>query len=83
MRRSASEAASTVSPRGSPDGTSLTSSACNRLISWVRVRTMSSRCSVTARSAAIASSICTVRNAGADHAAIPIDSASALSLLRP
>lgn len=40
-------------------------------------------CPVTARRAAIVSSIATVRSPWADQAAIPIDSASALSLLRP
>lgn len=41
---------------------------------------MSSRCSVTARSAASAASISTVCNADADQAAIPTDSASAKRL---
>ncbi len=60
-------------------GTSFTITACYLLISWVRARTMPSRCPVTARSVAIASSISTVRSVCADHAATPTDNASACS----
>jgi hypothetical protein len=45
------------------------------VISWVLARTRSSRCSVTASRAAIAWPVSTVRNAGADHAAIPTEGA--------
>jgi hypothetical protein len=50
---------------------------------WVRVFTRSSRCSTTARKAVVAASIWAVPSAGEVSAAIPTDSASASSFLRP
>ena len=55
MRGNAITVVSVLSPRGSPGAMSLTRSACSRLMVRVRVRTRSSRCSVNARAAAMAS----------------------------
>ncbi|MDT5369351.1 MAG: hypothetical protein QOC62_3782 [Mycobacterium sp.] len=52
-------------------------------VRWVRVFTRSSRCSTTARKAVVAASISAVPSACDVSAAIPTDSASASSFLRP
>lgn len=82
MLRSAAPAESAVNRRGGPAGMSCVSSASSRLTVWVRVRTRSSRCSVSARRAGTASPKTPVLRRAARCAETPTDRASASSLLR-
>ena len=78
--RSSAAAVAALNPAGAPPGMSWVSSVWSRLIVWVRARTRSSRCSTSARSAATASSTCTVLRCPAVIAAMPTEIASASSV---